>query len=163
MADSVHYLCRDINGEVHIVHRSDIVRRTSVYALLYDAKGVLLVRDSARIEEQWDLPGGGVEPGEDLIDALTREVREETGLHITGQPIELCQFIEYFFDVESGTGWESTRHYFRAAATGTLEPDGNDDDVVAARYIPPPLPAHDLTPVARKIIALAAIDEGPSR
>jgi 8-oxo-dGTP diphosphatase len=37
---------------------------------------VLLVRVAAR---GWEMPGGQVENGEDLVDALRREVREESG------------------------------------------------------------------------------------
>jgi ADP-ribose pyrophosphatase YjhB (NUDIX family) len=41
----------------------------------------------------WDLPGGFLEEGEDPIDGLRREFREETGLEI--EPVELlCAFVD---------------------------------------------------------------------
>lgn len=37
-------------------------------------------------EAHWDIPGGRIEPEERLLDALTRELEEETGITLTGAP-----------------------------------------------------------------------------
>ena len=44
-------------------------------------------------EPFWELPGGRIDPGEDLDTALKREVFEETGIQIDpGQPFGLWQW-----------------------------------------------------------------------
>jgi ribosomal protein S18 acetylase RimI-like enzyme/ADP-ribose pyrophosphatase YjhB (NUDIX family) len=53
--------------------------RPSGYAVIADEKGRVAI---VRGEENTLLPGGGIDPGETLIDAVTREVREECGFTI---------------------------------------------------------------------------------
>jgi len=56
-------------------------RRAGVYGVLLDGDAVLLTHQSAPIPE-YQLPGGGIDPGENPIATLHREVYEETGWHI---------------------------------------------------------------------------------
>ena len=45
---------------------------------------VLLVKQS--YTDTWHLPGGGVDPGEDILNAAQREVLEETGIELDDRP-----------------------------------------------------------------------------
>ncbi|HEY3206278.1 MAG TPA: NUDIX hydrolase [Gaiellaceae bacterium] len=54
--------------------------RIRVSALLRWNEGVLLCRHEKPGKEYWLLPGGGVNAGESLVDALHRELAEELGI-----------------------------------------------------------------------------------
>ena len=55
--------------------------RPGVYAVLLDGKAVLTTHQAAPTPE-FQLPGGGIDPGEHPVPALHREVLEETGWKI---------------------------------------------------------------------------------
>ena len=63
--------------------RSDVryTRRPGIYGVLV-RDGAVLLTHQMEPEPEFQIPGGGIDPGEDPIPALHREVMEETGWRI---------------------------------------------------------------------------------
>ncbi len=65
-----------------------MLHRTIVSALIISSDNFVLLGKKAPgrggvYTDKWHIPGGGVEPGEELVEALQREIKEETGIDIT--------------------------------------------------------------------------------
>ncbi|MEA2324773.1 MAG: 8-oxo-dGTP diphosphatase [Solirubrobacteraceae bacterium] len=125
---------------------------TSVRIVLGDRDGrVLLLRRAADDDIHpglWELPGGGIDPGETPAQAAARELREEAGLDLTED--DLAEWASW----ARGAGGRARRTAFFAAACAAAdcrpELSHEHDDWRWARS---PEEVQPLTPSARWAVA----------
>ena len=105
-----------------------------VGAVAVDADRLLLIRRGhAPAAGQWSVPGGRVEAGELLAEAVVRELLEETG--IEGVCGELVGWVERF-DPDDPDGHHVILDFRVAVLEGTVPIAG--DDAAEARWVPLP-------------------------
>jgi ADP-ribose pyrophosphatase YjhB (NUDIX family) len=124
----------DGKAECRNDHRFYATPQPTACALCVDGEGRLLLarRAGPPFEGAWDLPGGFVEEGEHPLDAIRRELREETGLSVEPQ-----DFVGVWMDTygdEAGAA-STLNMYWTARVTGG-EPEAADD-VSELRWFPP--------------------------
>jgi 8-oxo-dGTP diphosphatase len=107
--------------------------RIRVSAILRWQGRILLLRHEKATGEVWLLPGGGVRLGESLVDALQRELLEETGLFDDGMDVPLEGPVAIIDSISPRTG-PYRKHVvhvvFAADVTGSLEGVTSQDDAV---------------------------------
>ncbi|MEM7198815.1 MAG: NUDIX hydrolase [Planctomycetota bacterium] len=107
------------------------------FAVIEDAAGVVFVQNrrviGGRATLVWDLPGGQVEPGETLPEALGRELREELSIEVAAEPEYL--FLQEGERVVGGARRFVWRSFFFAVRAFRGTPVASDE-VLAVRTVP---------------------------
>lgn len=99
--------------------RKEIVTFTNM-CMITDGNGNVLVQN--RIDPSWPgiaFPGGHVEIGESFVDAVTREVFEETGLTVSN--LTLC-------GIKNWAGEDGTRYFVTCYKTSTFSGEIKSSD-----------------------------------
>jgi 8-oxo-dGTP diphosphatase len=82
-----------------------------------DGRVLLIKRGREPAKGQWSIPGGAVEVGETIHDALVREVHEETGLLVEVQE-QLAVIERIFRDREGNVAYHYVLFDYRAVPKG---------------------------------------------
>lgn len=121
----------DIHGQPHQRPLKNFRFRVSVYGLLTNADEVLVNRHP--LQTRYGLPGGGVEIGETMRDALVREFREETGLEV--RPARLLDVRESLFTFGGEDAHGILILYDVELIGGEIRVTGNQLDSVDVRFM----------------------------
>ena len=118
--------------------------------VLHQGRVLLIRRGKTPLRGRWVIPGGTVELGETLVEALVREVREETGL--TVRPVEVLTVFDHI-DRDAGGG--VLLHFvivdYLCEYLGGEVRAGSDAEA-ALFAAPEELPAYDLPEKALEVV-----------
>lgn len=147
--------CVSMTGTVHQIRKGKVKFRPSVYGVIVNEEGHLLVSVS-RSTGKYTLPGGGVDVGETLVQALHREALEECNIRIKilKGPLHLQETFFYYEPLDRA--WQCYLHLFvcRALTFEVMLRDMHDDSID-----PHWLDPMNLAPSAFQIYGQEALDE----
>lgn len=137
--------------------------RAGVGACIVTPAGAILVLERADVREPaWQMPQGGIEPGELPGDAVAREVREETGLDRSAYAIAaetewlVYELPQEYWNPKVGRGQAQRWFLCRlASADVTVSPDGTE--FRAFRWVAP-RELLDLAPPFRRALYRRVLD-----
>jgi 8-oxo-dGTP diphosphatase len=121
--------------------------------VIANGRTLLIRRGHPPLEGEWSIPGGTLEVGETLLDAVRRELAEETGIEVrVGELVEAFERI--FPDGEGQPKYHFViLDYLCEAISGTARAGSDVTDVVWAAESE--LPRYSLTPTATRVIKKA--------
>ena len=135
--------------EALAAYRPTVLQRVAAYAYVVEGDRLLLTRNSVLGPNPgtWHLPGGGIDHGESPVDAVRREVREETGLE--AEVGALLTVRDRHFTGTAPSGREEDFHAIQIIYRAEVPPDAE-----------PQVLEHDGTTDAAAWVPLSSIESG---
>lgn len=99
--------------------------------VVHESRVLLVQRGTEPLKGRWTIPGGLVDVGESLREAVIREVKEETGLDV--EPVELIELLDRIHREDERVRYHYViADYLCRMTGGTL---GAASDADAARWV----------------------------
>jgi 8-oxo-dGTP diphosphatase len=103
------------------------INRPGAYAIIRDGSNAIAL---VRTQQGYLLPGGGVEPNEDIEIALKREIMEELGYQSTIEE-KVCSAVQYLYSESEHAYFKKIGHFFKMSlAQKVSEPIELDHELV---------------------------------
>lgn len=96
--------------------------------IVQDGRVLLVRRGTEPLRGKWSIPGGLIEVGEMLHEAVVREVREETGLEV--EPLELVELLDRIHREDSRVRYHYVIADYLCRVTGGALRAASDADEV---------------------------------
>jgi 8-oxo-dGTP pyrophosphatase MutT (NUDIX family) len=116
MSDLSQRTFTNADQEVVPYDGSPVEWRVSVYVIVIKDRKILLGK--SKVEKLYDIPGGGVDIGETLEEAIAREALEEVGAQIKLGEIVLAN-LDYFYH-RKGKFYQALQLFYIAELVGEL-------------------------------------------
>lgn len=99
--------------------------------IVHEGRVLLVQRGHEPMKGRWTIPGGLIDVGEALTEAVVRETREETGLEV--EPIELVELLDRIHREDGRVRYHYViADYLCSVVGGTL---AAADDAAAVRWV----------------------------
>ncbi|MDV5147375.1 NUDIX domain-containing protein [Streptomyces sp. SBC-4] len=142
-----------------------VQKRVSAYAIVVEGDRLLLTRlsEASPVFEAglWHLPGGGIDPGEQPVEALARELYEETGRVLAGARLVDART---YAATRNGVTWHLVALFYAVELRpgDPLTVTESDGSTEAVAWRPLTGPVEELSPAAADALSLVGVSGGVS-
>ena len=133
---------QDANLQLPAGAEPEVRQRFAAYAVVTSSRGLLATQYSDRtaVSGRWGMPGGGIDDGEQPVDAVLREIAEETDQQVELGDLVVVQTSHWIGRSPRGTleDFQAVRLIYRATCPQPREPRVLDlgGTTESARWVP---------------------------
>lgn len=120
------------NNEVVEYDGSELSWRVSAYGIVVKDGKLLIIKN--KLEKLYDVPGGGIEMGERVEEALKREGVEEAGVILLPQTL-IHHTIDWFYKTSEKKFYQTLQLFYLAEMQGDMT-EPSDPEIDKVLWIP---------------------------